>query len=104
MANTIVLTPQPNTVVTVQQTNVLPVKTVDDGTIHQGSQPPFVLREEIGILGGITDMFETGSPDPADILLFDPTLSKYKNVSLAGAVTVNTSGIAVLSTIDGGTF
>jgi hypothetical protein len=103
MANTIVLTSQPNNVVTVSQKNVVPV-TVDQGSITSGNAPPYVVREDVGIIGGLTDMFVTGSPSPADILLFDPTLSKYKNIALSGAISVNTTGVSTLNSIDGGTF
>lgn len=74
----------------------------DGGMI--GSTPPSVLRQDVGIIGPITDVFALTSPAAADILVFDGSVSRYKNVHLSGAVTVNTSGVAVLGSIDCGIF
>lgn len=86
------VTPTPNI------TNVIKVKLSDIGSLQVPGNIPVILHGNEG------SSFQFNNALNGDILVFDGSISKFKNVSLSGDATINTTGVMTVIHIDGGTF
>lgn len=99
----VTVSPQSNNFIKVTQSNVLTVKNIEPEVLEPSSSPPFVLRQDTGVIGGVNDVFELSPGVSGDMLAFDSVMGKYKNYSSANAISISGNNL-VLNSIDCGTF
>lgn len=78
--------------------NSIKVRVSDIGSLQQSGVDPILIH------GDGIDAFQFDAAANGDILVFDSTISKFKNVPLSGGAAINTSGVMTLLHIDGGSF